>query len=72
MTPIRSLDIRPKEAWTPGRVALHMAATTLPALRERKPAPIFTWRLIAYLAVLPTVAATAAIVAYRLFRWGVL
>lgn len=73
MTPIRSLDIRRGERWTPGYVAIHMAlatapATTLPKRKRR-------WRLWHYLALSwlsPSIMALSVIAALALLRRGLL
>lgn len=65
---IRSLDIRPAERWTPGRLPLHIALVTPePQRRPRFCAP---WKIAAWLALMPTISVLALIAAWRLLRWG--
>ncbi len=67
---IRSLDIRPGERWTAGRVALHMATATTFAPSKR-----CRWRLWHFLAIswlLPSIVALSLIAALTLLRRGLL
>jgi hypothetical protein len=68
---IRTLDIRRGERWTSGRLPLHMAAATIGHCRPARPRRrIRFWRIMAWVAVLPNIAAIAMIAAITLLRWG--
>jgi hypothetical protein len=72
MTPVRSLDIRPGEAWTPGRLPFHIALATLNNTALPKP-PKRRPRLLHYIAwayLMPSGAALATIAALKLLIWG--
>lgn len=66
---IRSLDIRPGERWSSGRVALHMAAATV--FMPPKPRRRFSLlRAAVWCALLPSVFALALVAALGILRRG--
>jgi hypothetical protein len=69
---IRSLNIRPGERWTGGRVALHMALATSPepTLRRPKPRRSRLWHLVAVAYLVPPGAALAMVAALWILRRG--
>ena len=71
MTPIRALDIRKGERWTPGRVAIHIAMTTQPDATLLRPKRRWRiWRYIAGTFFVPSAAALAIVMAWQILRRG--
>jgi hypothetical protein len=63
MTPIRSLDIRRGEAWTPGRISLHMAMATAPdatLVKQKHNWRLWRWLLGGWL-ILPAFAVSVGL-----------
>ncbi len=70
MTTIRSLDIKPRERWTTGRLPLHMAEAMSVGMRRTAPRRFRLWHFVLWAMLTPSGIALAIIAAWQILRRG--